>query len=166
MTPFQQAFADARAAGKKEFEFGGKPYHTRMKGEKAPPARTAKATVSQTVRPTGTTTTATKKVATKPAASGAIPTIMARPKMDAAERMRDRNLRGTESTAMTKLRTFASNALKPKAAVVAKTTSSPATGRTTTTMAALKSNKRDFSKAAVAAKKMTTLTGPKVARKK
>lgn len=165
MTPFQQAFADARAAGKKEFEFNGKPYHTRMKGEKAgaksggsaeskaPPSRTAKATVSQTVRPTGTTTT--KTVATKPATSGAIPTIMARPKMDAAARMLDRNLRGSDSTAM-----------KPKAAVVTKTTASPATGPKATTMAALKANKKDFSRAGVEAKKLATMTGSKVARKK
>lgn len=158
MTPFQQAFADARAAGKKEFEFGGKPYHTRLKGEKAgaksggsaeskaPPSRTAKATVSQTVRPTGTTTT--KTVATKPATSGAIPTIMARPKLDAAGRMLDRNLRGTGKGATT--------------AVVAKTT----TGPKATTMAALKANKKDFSRAGVEAKKLATMTGPKVARKK
>jgi hypothetical protein len=155
MTPFQQAFADARAAGKKEFEFNGKPYHTRLKGEKvaktdraaeAPPRRTAKATVSQTVRPTGTTTT--KTVTTKPASAGAIPTVMARPKMDAATRMLDRNLRGTGKGATT--------------SVVAKTT----TGPKTTTMAALKANRKDFSRAAVEAKKMATMTGPKVARKK
>ena len=158
MTPFQQAFADARAAGKKEFEFGGEPYHTRLKGEKAgvssraseaPAARTAKATVSATVRPTGTTTT--KTVATKPATAGVIPTVAARPKMDAAARMLDRNLRG---------------GVKPKVAVAAKTTSSPATGKTTTTMAALKANRKDFSKAGVEARKLTTMTGTKVARKK
>lgn len=156
MTPFQQAFADARAAGKKEFEFGGKPYNTRLKGEKAgasakasgerkaPPARTAKATVSQTVRPTGTTTT--KTVATKPATSGAVPTIMARPKLDAAARMLDRNLRGGGT---------------PKVAVA-----KVATGPKVTTMAALKANKKDFSRAGVEARKMATMTGPKVARKK
>lgn len=178
MTPFQQAFADARSAGKKEFTFNGKPYHTRMKGEKAapsnraaeaPPQRTAKATVSQTVRPTGTTKTTT--VSSKRATAGAIPAISARPKLDAAGRMLDRNLTGKGATtspspALQKLKEFASNALKPKVAVAKTTTSSPATGKTTTTMAALKANRRDFSRAGVEAKKLATMTGPKVARKK
>jgi hypothetical protein len=154
MTPFQQAFADARAAGKKEFEFNGKPYHTRLKGEKAggttkvsvsaseskaPPRRpTDKVPVKSPVIPAVTTT----KIATvsKPSGSGAIPTVVRRGGADT----------------------------RPKSAVVAKTTtSSPATGKkTTTTMAALKANRRDFSRAGVEAKKMATMTGSKVARKK
>lgn len=158
MTPFQQAFADARAAGKKEFTFNGKPYHTRLKGEKAgaksdraaeaPPRRTAKATVSQTVRPDGGGSNAKTVKTTTTTTAGAIPTIMARPKLDAAARMLDRNLRGTGKGATT--------------AVVAKTT----TGPKATTMAALKANKKDFSRAGVEARKLATMTGPKVARKK
>lgn len=152
MTPFQQAFADARAAGKKEFEFGGKPYHTRLKGEKAdaspkasaeskaPPSRTAKATVSQTVRPTG---------------AGVIPTKTATKGV-------------TVVTGTPVRRGGADTRPKAKTATVAQTTtSSPTTGKkTTTTMAALKANRKDFSRAGIEAKKLATMTGPKVARKK
>ena len=39
LTPFQQAFANARADGKSEFEFNGKKYHTRRADNKPLPAR-------------------------------------------------------------------------------------------------------------------------------
>jgi hypothetical protein len=143
MTPFQQAFADARAAGKKEFEFNGKPYHTRLKGEKAggstkasaeskaPPSRTAKATVSQTVRP----------------------------ETPAPNRRSVADIVGTVKRGLAKA--SGAGAIPTKTTTVTKTT-----GPKATTMAALKANKKDFSRAGVEARKLATMTGPKVARKK
>jgi hypothetical protein len=40
MSNFSKAFASARKAGKKTFTFGGKSYHTRLKGESKAPGKT------------------------------------------------------------------------------------------------------------------------------
>ena len=42
MSTFKRAFAAARKAGKKEFSFGGKRFHTRLKGESAAPKSASK----------------------------------------------------------------------------------------------------------------------------
>jgi hypothetical protein len=41
LSKFQQAFKDARASGKKEFEFNGKKYNTKYKEEASAPAKKA-----------------------------------------------------------------------------------------------------------------------------
>ena len=47
LSAFQQAFADARGAGEKEFTFNGKKYHTRTAEDVAPKIQQSKKPVSE-----------------------------------------------------------------------------------------------------------------------